>query len=263
MIYSLSQFSRKIRKGFWGILLVLFPCLAWGLDVVPGDFQTILNARSNTLTVWGYTGNQSIYVFDFPGLTMQGLTFNRVTQLTEQVQAGEGYPRALNNDELAAYIESLRRTHANFAFGHDVLVSEMVQFYNLVDNSKIELFPEELKYEDAASHFIRHTDQLPRKTRGIYSASKKRDNKYYLDVSREGEIDQSRLSYLVWLTVGSQLKPEGIGEFNELCASIAYDHSVRLFEHEKHIFASPKFDDVLRSSIIDSIVSKQKWEAGG
>jgi hypothetical protein len=132
-----------------------------------------------------------------------------------------------------------------------------------IDTPDGELFPEELKYEDAASHFIRHTDQLPRKTRGIYSASKKRENKYFLDVSKEGEIDQDRLSYLVWLVVGNQLKPEGIEEFNEFCASVAYDHSVRLFEHEKHIFASPRFDEVLRNTIIESIVSKEKWEASG
>lgn len=130
-----------------------------------------------------------------------------------------------------------------------------------ISASDSEMFPEEVKYEDAASHFIRHTDQLPRKTRGIYCASKKRDNRYFLDVFKEGEIDQDRLSYLVWLTVGDQLKPEKIEEFNEFCASVAYDNSVRLFEHEKHIFASPRFDEVLRSSIIDSIVSQQKWEA--
>lgn len=134
-----------------GAILTFFlmsPRSAWSAGAVPGDFQTILNHRSNALTIWNYTGNQNIYVFDFPGLILQGRTFNRLTQMTEQVQTGAGYPRVLNNEELLAHIEAIRRTHANFAFGHDALVFELVQFYNLADRDKIELFPEELVLRD-------------------------------------------------------------------------------------------------------------------
>ena len=85
---------------------------------------------------------------DFPGLTLQGRSFNRITQYTEQAQANTGYPRVLTNEEIAKYMESLRRTQANFAFGHDLLVSELVQFYNLADRDKVGLFSEELALRD-------------------------------------------------------------------------------------------------------------------
>ena len=141
------------------------------------------------------------------------------------------------------------------------ICSSKLREMRLIATEDENLFSDGLKYEDVASHFIRHTDQLPRKTRGIYTASKKRDNKYYLDVSRDGEIDQDRLAFLIWLIVDSQITPETIDRFHEFCTSIAYDHYALLFEHEKHIFASPRFDEALRSAIIESIVSRQKWEA--
>jgi len=61
--------------------------------------------------------------------------------------------------------------------------------------------------------------------------------------------------------MGSKLGAEGIDQLQDFCASVAYDYSVRLFEHEKHVFASPRYDDLLRRAIIDSVVSRQKWEA--
>lgn len=134
---------------FWSICaLTVFPCFAWSMEVLSGNFQTILNSRTDALTVWNSSENPKIFVFDFPGLTTQGRTFNRATQFTEQQQANLGYPRVLGNDEIVQYMESLRRTQANFAFGHDLLVSELVQFYNLADRDKISLFPEELVLRD-------------------------------------------------------------------------------------------------------------------
>ena len=132
-----------------------------------------------------------------------------------------------------------------------------------IDTVDEELFPGDVQYEDAASHFIRHTDQLPRKTRAIYTSSKKRENKYYLQVLKDGDVDLDRLAYLIWLVVGAHLVPEKVDAIYDFCTSIAYDHSGRLFEHEKHVFASPRYDDILRSAIMDSIVSRQKWEASG
>lgn len=127
---------------------VLTPCIALSMDVLTGDYKTILLARSDELHVWNLSGNPNIYIFDFPGLTRQGRTFNRVTQLIEQVQTNEGYPKVLDNEELAKYIESRRRTEANLAFGHDLLVSELVQFFNLVDRDKLEIYPEEIAMRD-------------------------------------------------------------------------------------------------------------------
>src|SRR5574343_1334257 len=89
---------------------------AWSLDFFSGDFQQILRSRTENLTVWQYADNPSIYVFDFPGLTYQGRSFNRITQFTEQ-QFSEPYPKVLNDAELSRHVEAARRTQADFAFG--------------------------------------------------------------------------------------------------------------------------------------------------
>lgn len=131
--------------GVGSLLLMLQS--AWALDVVRGDFQQILNTRTDTMTVWQVADNPNIYVFDFPGLSYQGRSFNRITQFTEQ-QTTEPYPKVLGNQELARYIEAARRTAADFAFGHDVLIGEMVQFYNFALRDKVELNPEEIVIRD-------------------------------------------------------------------------------------------------------------------
>lgn len=116
---------------------------AVAIEVATGDFQQILKARTETQLVWQLTDNPNVYIFDSPGLTLQGRTFNRITQFTEQ-QGSEPYPKVLNNLELNRYYEAARRTQADFAFGHDVLISELVQFFNFASRDKIELNPEEI-----------------------------------------------------------------------------------------------------------------------
>jgi len=129
----------------------------------------------------------------------------------------------------------------------------------VITTENVDIFPDNSQYEDVASHFIRHTDRLPRKTRAIFKSSSKRDNRYFLDVRKNDEVELDRLAYLFWLVLGSQLTVDNIDSVNDFCASVAYDRSVQLFEHEKHVFASPRYDDVVRSAIIESIVSRQKW----
>ncbi|WP_145770135.1 hypothetical protein [Denitratisoma oestradiolicum] len=156
---------RKYLCSFWvGVFALLLVTPSFALDVVDGDFKTILYGRSETLSVWRYSGNPNILVFDFPGLTHQGLSFNRVMQLTEQ-QTSEPYPRPLSTEELAKYIEASRRTQADFAFGHDILVSEFVQFFNWADRDKLVLNPEELLIRD----FLVQQGMM-RSWRGFYQA---------------------------------------------------------------------------------------------
>ena len=66
----------------------------------------------------------------------------------KEQQGIESYPRVLNNQELASHIAAVHRTSADFAYGHDILVSEFVQFFNLADRDKIELNPEEIVIRD-------------------------------------------------------------------------------------------------------------------
>jgi len=131
-----------------GLSLILFACSwsVWAVDVVNADFQTILNGRSGEFGIWSYADNPNVYVFDFPTLNQQGQTFNRAMQLTEQFN--ESYKRVFSQDEMSKYLIAIRRNQANFAFGHDFLVNELVLFFNLASRDKIALLPEEALMRD-------------------------------------------------------------------------------------------------------------------
>lgn len=165
MNYRIHGVGRKLAAAWGFAFLALCSWTAQAVDTLAGDFQTILNSRNSALVVWQYADNPNIYVFDFPSLTQQGRTFNRVTQLTEQFN--EPYKRVLSIDEILKYMETIRRTQANFAFGHDVLVSELTLFFNLADRDKLELFAEETALRDFAIE-----QGLMKVWRGIYQAIK-------------------------------------------------------------------------------------------
>lgn len=165
MAYRIAAGGRRLAAAWAFAVLAAFPWAAWGVDTLTGDFQTILNSRTNALVAWRYADNPNIFVFDFPNLTQQGRTFNRLTQLTEQFN--EPYKRVLSIDEILKYMESLRRTQADFAFGHDVLVSELALFFNLAERDKVELFAEELALRDFAVE-----QGLMKVWRGFYQALK-------------------------------------------------------------------------------------------
>jgi len=160
---SLVRRSRSLAGA--GLLFAMLQS-AFALEVVSGDFQQILRSRSDALTVWQLADNPSVYIFDSPGLTVQGRSFNRITQFTEQ-QTSEAYPKVLSNPELNRYYEAARRTQADFAFGHDVLISELVQFFNFALRDKIELNPEEIALRDFLVE-----QELVRFWRGFYQAMK-------------------------------------------------------------------------------------------
>lgn len=138
-----------IRNRLLQFCLVGFCAIgtAWGIEPVSGDFTAINEARSTQLVVWRTVVNPEIYVFDFPSLTMQGRTFNRVTHFNEQ-QLAVPNQRVLNNAELAQHLETAKRTVADFAFGHDVMVWDLAQFFNMADRDKVELNPEEIALRD-------------------------------------------------------------------------------------------------------------------
>lgn len=162
-----SRYGR-IGKALPMALLAVLSSMAMaasGWSLVDGSYQTILANRSSELVIWRLAENQEVMVLDFPGMAQQGRTFNRITQLIEQFS--EPYKRVLTMDELQKYFEAIRRNDANFAYGHDVLVSELVLFYNLVDRDKVELFPEELALRDFLIE-----QNLMRVWRGIYQAVK-------------------------------------------------------------------------------------------
>ena len=138
----------KITCAFLVIYMSLIASVARAApQPVSGDFSQILNSSSTQLAVWRFTGNPNILIFDFPGLAYQGRSFNRITQFTEQ-QSSEPYPRVLTEQEMAARLAASRRSESDFAFGHDVMVHELVKFFNFAVRDKIELNSDEAAIKD-------------------------------------------------------------------------------------------------------------------
>lgn len=110
--------------------------------------------------------------------------------------------------------------------------------------------------EHPVSHLIRHTDALPKKTKGLFKALG--NQKYYLDVYQEDELSQNDLAYLFWLVFEGKLNPETVNGLVNFLNAIAYEKNIFVFDLKKHIFSNPIFDDIIRDALIDSIVSKHK-----
>jgi hypothetical protein len=163
-----SSLCHRLTKAVLGTTIAVASVAAFaasGWSPVPGDYQTILNNKSSNLTVWRLAENPEVLVIDFPTMTQQGKALNRITQMTEQFN--EPYKRVLTGDEFKKYLDSIRRSDSNFAYGHDVLVSELALFYNLADRDKIELTAE----ESTLREFLNEQGMI-RSWRGINQALK-------------------------------------------------------------------------------------------
>lgn len=185
MFISHKPFKRKFAAIAMGLALAGAASCAGAVEVVSGDVDSILHTRTGKLTIWRLTDNPNIIVFDFPSLLEQGRSFNRITQLTDQFN--EPYKRVLGNAEFLKYLEAMRRSQADFAFGHDVLVNEFVLFFNLAERDKIELFPEEIAVRD----FLIEQGVI-KLWRGMYQADRSHANMVVLSIPqvqerREGE----------------------------------------------------------------------------
>ncbi len=133
---------------FLGLLVALVGSGGlYAFEIKDGDLKTVFYAKTDVPVVWRYAPGQDVFILDVPGLEQLGLTFNRVTQFKEH-QAGEAYPRVLTSDELARYIAASNKTVATFAAGHDLRVSDLVQFFNFAQRDKVELFPQEYALRD-------------------------------------------------------------------------------------------------------------------
>lgn len=105
------------------------------------DYSTILNNKSDRVSVFDYDGRSLILIIDFPTLSEQGRMFNRVVALIERV--GAPRERVLDNAELAQFIRAVGKTEATLAYGNDFLVAELVVFFNLADMAGIQLTAQE------------------------------------------------------------------------------------------------------------------------
>lgn len=106
------------------------------------DYNTILNHRSESVSLFEYGDRSLTLIIDFPDLVEQGKMFNRVVALIERIGAPRS--RVMNNEELAQFIRSVGKNESTFAYGNDFLISELVVFFNLADMGNIQLNAQEI-----------------------------------------------------------------------------------------------------------------------
>ncbi len=119
--------------------------------------------------------------------------------------------------------------------------------------SESELYPKSGN-EHIVSNLIRHTDSLPKKTKGIFNAAG--SQKYYLDVIQNNHIDIEKLSFLVKCVYSENLdiKYEDIRRAYNLCSEIAYQEASYLFDDISCTFTTPEYDDVIFSAFKQAIL---------
>jgi hypothetical protein len=93
------------------------------------------------LTIFRFTPNPRILVLDFPDLHDQGMMLNRVAALIEK--AGLPRDRVLTDTELSAAITAHGDTPETYYYGHDYSAASLQRFFQLADQQKIGLTPQE------------------------------------------------------------------------------------------------------------------------
>ena len=109
--------------------------------------------------------------------------------------------------------------------------------------------------EHKISHFVRHTDLIPKKTKGIFTAPG--NQKYFLNVATENNLlMKDKISYVLSLIFDSEevQKYEKVFEIDAFCKELSYQEAPYLFKIGDHIFTTHEYDDVLSDAIRESIL---------
>lgn len=103
--------------------------------------------------------------------------------------------------------------------------------------------------EHPVSNLLRHTDELPKVTRGIFKAPG--NQKYFLDVYKNGQVSKDNLKYLFEKILGDKkLQDSELISLSDFCCKIAHEKSIYLFDDIKnYIFSKSKYDDVIKDTL--------------
>lgn len=103
--------------------------------------------------------------------------------------------------------------------------------------------------EHPVSNLYRHTDELPKKTKGIFKALGKQ--KYFLDIFKDSEISNENLNFLFNLIFDKNvLSSTEIYEISNFCNDIASNKNIYIFDPREHIFLNPKYDGIIRDVLL-------------
>jgi hypothetical protein len=132
----------------------------------------------------------------------------------------------------------------------------------LESHNSVEKWPREKLYgkagnEHPVSSCIRHTDSLPKKTRGIFIAP--RDRTYFLNIYRDGKTHTLDISFLFEIIFENKLDMAIMDHIYNFCCKISSQKSIYLFENiEKHIFATHNYDEVIKKALRDAVFKSKR-----
>lgn len=136
-----ASLSRHTHAWVLGVLLC-WPLCTPALEMTTARFEEIGPAQSKNLALWQFADNRDVYIVDVPGLTRLGRTFNRLTYFVGY-QLPKAEPAVPSIPEFEAYLASLARSHASYAYGHDLVLQDVARFFSLAQQGGIALYPEE------------------------------------------------------------------------------------------------------------------------
>lgn len=95
-------------------------------------------------------------------------------------------------------------------------------------------------------HCFRYSEYLRPKTNGLYIAEKLT---YYLNLYKNGEIKQADLVFLFELVFENKLDHKLMDKVYKFCCDVSYNNSVQVFSLDKHIFATPSYDEIVQNAL--------------
>ncbi len=112
--------------------------------------------------------------------------------------------------------------------------------------------------EHLVSKLFRHNNYLASKVKQLYKSPG--DQKYYLSIYDDSQFSKDKLSYLLWEVFAGNLSDQEKEEIISFLNDISSKKSIFVFELNEHIFSMPKYDVIIEDCLMDSIISKRKWE---
>ncbi len=101
-------------------------------------------------------------------------------------------------------------------------------------------------------HCFRYSAEIPPKTNGIYIA---KNLKYFLNLYRDAKIDIDELTFLFELVFENNFEVKMLQNVYEFCRSLSYEKNVSVFLVDKHIFAQPDYDDLIKVSLRNLLIN--------
>lgn len=137
----------------------------------------------------------------------------------------------------------------------------MLREIDILDKKKDKNILGNAKAEYPIVNLFRHSDQLPIKTKNIFTS--KGNLKYYLNLYEDNSISRDNLAFLFWLIFeGKEPSLADMSKINHFLKNVSSDNSIYLFDLDDHEFSNVEYDNIIKDAIKCSFLLKRRWKNG-